>query len=809
MRVRTIAVRAGAAAACGCACLAVTLTAHAPAAADGTPAYFARRLGGSGVEPQRVAVGADGTVYVAGRTWTFDLPGTTAPPVPDDGRGKVFVTAFSPGGDARWTTYRQFSQSEYPQVQAMTVGADGALWLVLTQDWPPSDPSAPDDSGDRRFPVVKLTEGGDVAFVTSVTGSGADTPYDIAPTADGDVVIVGTTSSPDFPMLGAFQPQFGGGGLDGFVTRVRGDGSGIAWSTFLGGPDFDGATAVAIDATGDVVVVHHTRGPNSDYYGWESISTWEQVTALDLVRLHADGTYVSETPLPHGERGGVFSLAVAADGSIVAGGNAIFGYADGYSGVRRGFVTRIAPGAAPPYPLWRIDGRDVQRVGVAANGELVVALRGPIYANRGMSVVLLDGALQPLRTLRAEGELGDVWASALAADGTLCVAGRGRELIDHASEPALTRWETFVSTAPLSGVAPPPSLQVRRHRERSMDVTWSDGGDPVVRFELERLEGDGDNARFELVTEVPAEARTAQLDELLPGRTYTMRLVSVFASGARSSVAIPDASTRPRPVTNVRAAPEDGHRIRVSWDNGPVWPSSDYQIERQLGHAGFRRIPSSPWEILPADGRPRSEFFDALPPLDGIAVTYRVRSVNRAGRLRTPWSYSNALTTRPSTLVIRQTSGSVTPPGTDGIAKILVEGTYGLPGRPDGETPFDPQRDILYVTVGDVDRPVGVPVSPFYFERFHRMPGGWYRAYRYPDSPTCGGEDGSYEYYSWSIELNPAQGRFRIQAPACVPVAFKPDADRIVVGLAFGIYSGSDVRTWTKVPGTAPNLVLR
>ena len=54
--------------------------------------------------------------------------------------------------------------------------------------------------------------------------------------------IEGETSSPDYPTTRkAFQPTFGGGQFDGFVTRLDARGSKLEWSSFIGGSSGDGA----------------------------------------------------------------------------------------------------------------------------------------------------------------------------------------------------------------------------------------------------------------------------------------------------------------------------------------------------------------------------------------------------------------------------------------------------------------------------------------------------------------------------------------------------------------------------------------
>jgi len=80
--------------------------------------------------------------------------------------------------------------------------------------------------------------------------------------ADGNVVVVGLTSSQNLPVTaGGFDVTYNGS-IDGFVAKLSADGSQLLWCTYLGGSELDWATAVAVDAEGNVVVAGWTDSPN-------------------------------------------------------------------------------------------------------------------------------------------------------------------------------------------------------------------------------------------------------------------------------------------------------------------------------------------------------------------------------------------------------------------------------------------------------------------------------------------------------------------------------------------------------------------
>ena len=65
----------------------------------------------------------------------------------------------------------------------------------------------------------------------------------------------GTTFALDFPTTrGAFQPAFGGGFGDAFVTQLNLSGTALVYSTYLGGTGSDTASGIAVDRSGHAFV---------------------------------------------------------------------------------------------------------------------------------------------------------------------------------------------------------------------------------------------------------------------------------------------------------------------------------------------------------------------------------------------------------------------------------------------------------------------------------------------------------------------------------------------------------------------------
>src|SRR5207244_1840388 len=94
-----------------------------------------------------------------------------------------------------------------------------------------------------------------LSYATYLGGSRNDTAYGIAVDASGNAYVAGITDSTDFPTTaGAFQPTFGGGSGDAFVTKLAPTGSALAYSTYVGGSALDRARGIAVDALGNAYV---------------------------------------------------------------------------------------------------------------------------------------------------------------------------------------------------------------------------------------------------------------------------------------------------------------------------------------------------------------------------------------------------------------------------------------------------------------------------------------------------------------------------------------------------------------------------
>ena len=139
---------------------------------------------------------------------------------------------------------------------ARDVAVDGAGNVYVTgSTYSTSFPGG--GSGNAGYVDMFITKinaaGTAILYTTIVGGNGSDDPTGLAVNANGQVWVIGTTTSDNLPTPQAFQPE-AGGGVDAFLLQLNGSGA-LAFGSYIGGYLYDGGEDVALDSNGDVHIV--------------------------------------------------------------------------------------------------------------------------------------------------------------------------------------------------------------------------------------------------------------------------------------------------------------------------------------------------------------------------------------------------------------------------------------------------------------------------------------------------------------------------------------------------------------------------
>jgi RHS repeat-associated protein len=215
---------------------------------------------GSGTSGNAIAVDSSGAAYVTGYKWLSASAEWTFVSKVGSGGSVSYTYLFGTGASTNW---------------GAGIAVDGAGYAYVT--------GVVSDNTTSPFPTTTgafqtAYPGHGSAFVSKVSSSGSSLVYStflggtaaynsgsgIAVDSAGHAFITGLTQASNFPTTtGAYQTSLAGFG-DAFVTELNSSGSGLVYSTYLGGAGFGGGTGVesgngiALDSQGNAFVTGST-----------------------------------------------------------------------------------------------------------------------------------------------------------------------------------------------------------------------------------------------------------------------------------------------------------------------------------------------------------------------------------------------------------------------------------------------------------------------------------------------------------------------------------------------------------------------
>jgi hypothetical protein len=227
-------------------------------------------LGGAGFEVATdVETTSDGGVFVGGETDSPGFPTTLGAHdriINADGGGGLedaFATRLDSGGQIVYSTF--VGGEEIDRGRGLAVGPDGSAYLTgeTHSHQFPTTPGALDTTDDFSIDgwVTRIApDGSSLVYSTYLGGNtNVDNPLGIAVDDQGSAYVTGRTASTSFPATpGAFDTS-ADARSDVFVTKINAAGSGVVWSTFLGGEEFDVGLGIEVDDAGAPHVTGATR----------------------------------------------------------------------------------------------------------------------------------------------------------------------------------------------------------------------------------------------------------------------------------------------------------------------------------------------------------------------------------------------------------------------------------------------------------------------------------------------------------------------------------------------------------------------
>ena len=298
--------------------------------AAGSNLVYSTFLGGFDIDDGlAITVDTAGSAYVTGETGSSNFPTTSgAFSRVRNGAFDAFVTKLDPTGSALvYSTYLGGSEVDFGTRIALSKDGSNQAYIVGNTRSPnfPTTPGAFDTTANGEFDVfvARLNASGSaLIYSTFLGGSGMEGASGLAVDAAGNAFIGGGTPSPDFPVTpGVFSTVLTGSG-DAFVTKLNAAGSGLIFSTLIGGSGTEGIGGLVLDTDGNIYVAGGTSSADFPMTPTAYDNTFNgAVSDAFIAKLNPGGTaLLYSTFLGGSDNEGAADIAIDAVRSVYVTG---------------------------------------------------------------------------------------------------------------------------------------------------------------------------------------------------------------------------------------------------------------------------------------------------------------------------------------------------------------------------------------------------------------------------------------------------------------------------------------------------------
>jgi len=341
-----------------------------------------------------LAIDSDGNAYACGTTESPDFPTANACDSSFSASEDCFVLKLNATGNG--LLYSTFiGDDERNLGLSIAVDSDGNAFVcgrTNSSDFPTVNAYDASFNGyDDCFMLKLNATGNGLLYSTFIGGDDEDWMMSMAVDLDGNAYVCGTTMSPDFPTVNAYDSSHNNPHdffyYDCFMLKLNATGNGLVYSTFIGGNDQDLGNAIAVDSAGNAYMCGTTQSPDFPIVNGYDVPI-NETSSYDydcfVLELNSTGGSLLYSALVGGgSYDWANSIAVDLDGNAYVCGSTsstdfptVNPYDESYGGpldwYSSGdcFVLKLTPGPPPISPL--LLGALV--IGVAGGGAAVVAV---------------------------------------------------------------------------------------------------------------------------------------------------------------------------------------------------------------------------------------------------------------------------------------------------------------------------------------------------------------------------------------------------------------------------------------------------
>ena len=230
------------------------------------PLIFSTYLGGSESDNALdLLLEPDGNILLTGDSYSTDFP-TTEGVYDNDNNGDrdIFIFRMSPDGSEMLCS-TLIGGGGQDVAHGIAIDDDGNIYVAGRTDSVdfPTTAGAYDETHNGENDVVVFKMNGqctELLYSTFVGGGNYEVGYaGVVVDDSGSAFVAGHTNSLDFPTTpDAYDRSYYAAGWDGFAFKLEPDGSDLAYSSYFGGWDYEGARDIMVDGAGNAYLTGDT-----------------------------------------------------------------------------------------------------------------------------------------------------------------------------------------------------------------------------------------------------------------------------------------------------------------------------------------------------------------------------------------------------------------------------------------------------------------------------------------------------------------------------------------------------------------------
>lgn len=306
--------------------------------ATGSGLLYSTFVGGAVGEDygQSLALDNSGNVYVTGNTTSSDFPTTTGAyrTTKPGGTWDGFVFKLnSTASSLIYSTFFGGSGNDYGQ--SLGIDSSGNAYVVgytTSTNFPTTSGAyqTTKPGGTNDAYVLKLNSSGSaLSYSTYLGGSSDDYAWGVAVDGSGNAYVTGSTTSTNFPTTSGAYRTTAPTAKNAFVTKINTTGTGLAYSTYLGGSGVDVGQTVTVDSNGNAYVAGYTLSSNFPTTSGAYQTTYGGAGANDvfMTKLNTAGSALEySTYLGGSEEDYAYGIAVDTSNNVYLSGSAGSGF---------------------------------------------------------------------------------------------------------------------------------------------------------------------------------------------------------------------------------------------------------------------------------------------------------------------------------------------------------------------------------------------------------------------------------------------------------------------------------------------------